>query len=253
MDAIRYLDAVAAQAATRAYKSRLLSVLDPERRHTVLDVGCGPGTDLPDLAETGAEWVIGVDADPLMVAEARRRAEEYPAVSVHVGDARHLPLADSMVDRARLDRVLHQVPEPERALAELRRVLRPDGIAVVAQPDWDSITVDPGDDAVNRAVRDHVCAAMPGATTGRRVARLAERAGFEVVLDATAPVLRDFGVADEVLGLSRNAERAVRAGRLAADRAAEWLAELRSGPFLATFVLFTAVLRPAVSSAAGTR
>ncbi|WP_433267473.1 methyltransferase domain-containing protein [Actinosynnema sp. CS-041913] len=245
MDAIRYMDTVAQHGSARAYKSRLLAALDVRRRHTVLDVGCGPGTDLLDLAETGAEWVIGVDADPLMVAEARRRTEEYPAVAVHLGDARALPVADAMIDRARVDRVLHYVADPEAVFAELRRVVRADGIVVVAQPDWDTITVDPGDVRVNRAVREFVCDhVVRDATVGRRVARLAEAAGFDVEPQVTTPVIRDFPAADEVLGLSRNAERAVRAGQLAGDRAAEWLRELRSGPFLATFMLFTAVLRP---------
>lgn len=250
MNAIGYLDAVARHDSARAYKQRLLSALDVWRRHTVLDVGCGPGSDLVDLAATGAEWVIGIDADPEVVAAARARTEEYPAVAVHLGDAAALPLADSMVDRARLDRVLHQVASPAAVFAELRRVLRPDGIAVVAQPDWDTVTVDPGDVRVGRAVREFVCdRVVPGATVGRRVARLAERAGFEVDLHVTAPVIRDFPAADEILGLRRNAERAVGAGALAPDVARRWLRELGTTPFLATFLLFTAVLRPR----AGTR
>lgn len=245
MDAIGYLDAVARHDTARAYKQRLLSALDVWRRHTVLDVGCGPGTDLVDLAATGAEWVIGVDADPVMVAAARERTEEHPAVAVHLGDAADLPLADAVVDRARLDRVLHQVASPAAVLAELRRVLRPDGIAVVAQPDWDSITVDPGDVRVNRVVREFVCErVVPGGTVGREVARLAARAGFEVDLHVTAPAIRDFAAADEILGLRRNADRAVRAGELAPDVARRWLRELGTTPFLATFLLFTAVLRP---------
>ncbi|MEV0677280.1 methyltransferase domain-containing protein [Actinosynnema sp. NPDC050436] len=250
MDAIGYLDAVARHDTARAYKQRLLGELDVWRRHTVLDVGCGPGTDLVDLAATGAEWVIGVDADPGMVAAARERTGEYPAVDVHLGDAAALPLADSTVDRARLDRVLHQVASPEAVLVELHRVLRPDGIAVVAQPDWDTITVDPGDVRVNRAVREFLCDhVVPGATVGRRVARLAGQAGFEVDLRVTAPVIRDFRDADEILGLRRTAQRAVRGGGLARAEAERWLHDLGTRPFLATFVLFSAVLRPR----AGTR
>lgn len=64
-------------------------------------------------------------------------------------------------------------------------------------------------------------------------------------LRITAPVFRDFGPADDTLGLGRSAERAVRAGRPDAGAAARWPADLRSGRFLATSMLFTTVLRPA--------
>ncbi|CAL9654599.1 2-methoxy-6-polyprenyl-1,4-benzoquinol methylase, mitochondrial [Actinosynnema sp. ALI-1.44] len=245
MDAIGYMDRAAALDDARAYKLRLLDALDVHRRHTVLDVGCGPGTDLLDLAATGAEWVIGLDADPLMVAEARNRAEEHPAIAVHLGDARRMPVADKVVDRARVDRVLHYVPDPEDVFAELRRVVKDDGVVVVAQPDWDTITVDPGDVRTNRKVREFVCDhVVANATVGRRVARLAEDAGFTADLRITTPVFRDFAVADDILGLSRNADRAVRAGQLDADEAVRWLHDLRRRRFLAAFMLFTAVLRP---------
>jgi protein-L-isoaspartate O-methyltransferase len=68
---ITYLDRVAAIRAGQDCKRDLLTALAPQPDHTVLDVGCGPGTDLPALAALAAT-TIGVDHDPTMVAEARR-------------------------------------------------------------------------------------------------------------------------------------------------------------------------------------
>lgn len=239
-DPIAYLDLVA--AAGRDYKRRLLDALDPRPGHTALDVGCGPGADLPSLADR-AGAVIGVDLDPAMVVEARRRTAGT-AVEVVEGDAQALPLADSSVDRARVDRVLHQVDSPARVLAELERVLRPGGLAVLAQPDWETLAVDPGPVAVNLAFNRFVCdRVVRHPSVGRRLARLAGEAGLTPVsVEAEAPVLRDFAVADEVLGLTRNAHRAARAGRLSRAAAEEWLADLAAGPFLATFTLFSVVV-----------
>src|SRR2546421_12167580 len=134
---IDYLDQVAASAAGAAYKRDLLDALDPRPGHTVLDLGCGPGTDLAQLAAAVTESgsVLGIDRDPAMVDEARRRLAAWPNVRVKVGDAHYLPLDDRSVDLARADRVLHQVDDPVRVLTELRRVLRPGGLAAIAQPD----------------------------------------------------------------------------------------------------------------------
>lgn len=242
-DPVTYLDHVA--QAGRAYKQRLLDSLDLRPDHTALDVGCGPGTDLPAMAAR-AGAVIGVDLDPAMVEEARQRTAGLP-VEVRVGDAHALPLDDHSVDRARVDRVLHQVADPAVVLAELRRVLRPGGRAALAQPDWETLAVDPGPVATNLAFNRFVCdRIMTNPVVGRQLARLAAGVGLTVVtIDADALLLRDFPVADELLGLTRNTHRAVEAGRITRPAADTWLAELETGPFLASFTLFRVVVSAA--------
>src|SRR4051812_45389732 len=87
-DEIAYLDAAAAATAGHEYKQRFLAALEVRAGHTVVDVGCGPGTDLARLADAvgTAGSVIGVDHDPRMVAEARRRLADRPNVELRVGD-----------------------------------------------------------------------------------------------------------------------------------------------------------------------
>ncbi|MFD1145749.1 methyltransferase domain-containing protein [Saccharothrix hoggarensis] len=239
-DPITYLDHAA--EAGRGYKRRLLDALDLRPDHTALDVGCGPGTDLPAMAER-AGAVIGVDLDPAMVGEAERRTAGLP-VEVRQGDAHALPVDDRSVDRVRVDRVLHLVADPSAVLAEVRRVLRPGGRAVLAQPDWETLAVDPGAVATNLAFTRFVCdRIVPNPVVGRQLARLAGAAGLTVVeVDGEVLLLRDFTTADEIFGLTRNAHRAVRAGRLTRPAADAWLADLAAGPFLAAFTLFRVVV-----------
>lgn len=141
-DPIRYLDAAARTAAGRDYKQRFLDSLDLRDGLAILDIGCGPGTDLLRLAAAlGAEGsVIGVDRDPIMVAEARRRLAGHDNVDVRLGDVHELPLEDASVDRTRVDRVLQHLADPGHALAEARRVVRPGGLIGMAEPDWDRFT-----------------------------------------------------------------------------------------------------------------
>jgi ubiquinone/menaquinone biosynthesis C-methylase UbiE len=246
-DPIAYLDQTAESPAGAAYKRDLLAALDLRQGHDVVDIGCGPGTDLAQVAaivtETGS--VLGVDLDPAMVDEAHRRLAAWPNVRVRVGDAHDLPVDDHSIDRARVDRVLHQVDHPARVIMELQRILRPGGMAVVAQPDWATLAIDPGDPNTNRAVNHFVCTRIVRhPSIGRQVARLAEEAGLEVrsVL-TTAPIVRDFRTADPILGLRRNASRAVNAGQLDRAEAERWLTDLSTKPFLATFILFTVAIR----------
>jgi ubiquinone/menaquinone biosynthesis C-methylase UbiE len=91
----------------------------------VLEVGGGPGELSERIAlELGAD-VVMVDSSPLMVELARARG-----VDAHVGDDQELPFADGDFDCAVAAWMLYHVPDLDRALSELRRVLRPGGRVV---------------------------------------------------------------------------------------------------------------------------
>src|SRR5689334_221508 len=117
-DHVHYLDAAAATDQGRDYKARLLEALDLRAGQTVVDVGCGPGTDLAAMADAVGERgsVIGVDNDPVMVQRALDRGCGHAAIEVRLGDAHLLPVRDRAADRARADRVLQHLEDPRRAL-----------------------------------------------------------------------------------------------------------------------------------------
>ncbi len=98
----------------------------------VVDVGCGSGSLHGQLAEAGAR-VVGVDTSPGMLREAAQQAREarLPVVLVR-GDAQQLPLADGCAEVLLASHMLYHVPDRERALREMRRVLRTGGRAVLA-------------------------------------------------------------------------------------------------------------------------
>lgn len=100
------------------------------RGRRVLDAGCGTGRLAAALAERARAKVWGVDRSPEMLAVARTRVP--PGVGLKLGRLEELPFKDDWFDAAVAWLVVHLVDRP-RALAELRRVVRPGGaIAVVS-------------------------------------------------------------------------------------------------------------------------
>ncbi|MFI8088288.1 methyltransferase domain-containing protein [Streptomyces sp. NPDC086080] len=244
-DQAAYMLRAAAGDAGRAYKRQLLESLDIEAGHTALDVGCGPGTDLPALAERvgGTGIVIGVDRDRAMLERARARTADLRRVELREGDAHALPVEPGTVDRAKIDRVLMHVAEPSGVLAELRRVTRPGARIGLAEPDWDTLIVDSEDLGTSRAfTRYTTTEVVRHATIGRRLARLAERAGFRVeAVSAVTPVFLDVQEADHTLGLGRNLRKAMDEGHIDPARGRAWFAGLSEGPFYASFTLISVV------------
>src|SRR5688572_4909595 len=103
----------------------------------IVDVGCGTGSltfALADAANVGE--IAAVDISPVFVEEAQRRNTD-PRIKIQQADACALPFADNSFDRALSLLVLHFIPEPAKAVAEMKRVARPGG--TVAAAVWDHL------------------------------------------------------------------------------------------------------------------
>ncbi|MEO3754124.1 methyltransferase domain-containing protein [Streptomyces sp. B6B3] len=244
-DPFVYLDRLAGSGLGRFYKGRMLEELDVLPGQTVLDLGCGPGTDLGPLAEavTATGAAIGVDHDQAAVEAARERTAGQDAVAVHLGDLHDLRLADHTADRARTDRVLQHVADPVRALREVHRVLRPGGRLVMGEPDWDTLAIDHPDSDLSRSYTRYVTdEVIRNARIGRQLPRLAAEVGFAVPkVVAVTPVFRDVQAADEILGLERTTRRACTAGYFTEEETRRWLNHLAGGSFLAAMTFYIVV------------
>jgi arsenite methyltransferase len=107
-----------------------------ENGATVLDMGCGAGTDLLLAAiHVGATGrAIGVDMTEGMVARAREgaRMAGLTNVDVRIGDATALPADEAGIDVLISNGVFNLVPDKDRALAEMFRVIKPGGRLQIA-------------------------------------------------------------------------------------------------------------------------
>jgi ubiquinone/menaquinone biosynthesis C-methylase UbiE len=96
---------------------------------SVLDVGCGNGRYLAELRSRGHRgFVCGADLSEGMLRTARRDAGSAPLL---VTDAQELPFASDSFDVLLAMHMLYHVPDRARALTEMRRVVRPGGLALV--------------------------------------------------------------------------------------------------------------------------
>ena len=129
-------------------RERLRETLAPAPGERILEIGPGTGYYTLDLAEwVGAEGAVEIfDLQQEMLDHTMRRAGEAGLANVvpTQGDARSLPYDDDSVDAVVLVTVLGEIPDQERALAEVARVLRPGGRLVVGELFGDPHYVAPG-------------------------------------------------------------------------------------------------------------
>jgi ubiquinone/menaquinone biosynthesis C-methylase UbiE len=175
--------------------------------HSLLDVGCGPGTITMDLARLVSPGrVIGIDPSPEVIEEAKNltgaqpgrddgagtAAEEGPVDSpgpepyhleFRVGDVYGLDFPDSSFDVVHAHQVLQHLSDPVRALEEAKRVLKPGGLLAVRDSDYAGFIWSPRYRSLERwnDIYHAVCRRNGAdADTGRLLPALVRQAGFGV-------------------------------------------------------------------------
>lgn len=238
---IDYLDEARNQFAS--VKSASLR-LQPNDK--VLDVGCGTGEDVREIAAiVGANGMAaGVDKSESMIAEARQRARacNVPA-QFEVCDAEQLPWQSNTFDACRADRLLQHVPDPVRVINELFRMLKPGGRLTIVDRDWGMVALDSFDEITTRVVLHRAATGIRNGWMGRRLYGLCVLTGLKEVRVQTHGVnVHSLKAADALLDLCTVAQHAVRAGDVAANAVEAWLNDLSArdqiGTFLATITLF---------------
>ena len=173
-----------------AQREQFLRTLAPRTGEKVLDVGAGPGFLAAAIGNAVGHMgrVCGVDISEHLLAIARSHCADLSWVEFQQADAAHLPFPSGDFDAAVATQVLEYVPDVDAALAELHRVVRPGGRAMVVDTDWDSVVWHSSDrsrmDRILAAWEDHVPHPHLPSTLTRRLRDV----GFEATTRQVLPL-----------------------------------------------------------------
>ncbi|MBA4864160.1 methyltransferase domain-containing protein [Streptomyces sp. PSKA54] len=221
-DLIALLDAADKLPGVKELRALSYELLGAAPGTSAVDVGCGAGCAVAELAERGVK-AVGVDPDKRMIAVAHAR---WPEADFRIAGAYELPLVDSSVHGYRADKVFHELVEPERALAEARRVLVPGGRIVLIGQDWDTFVIDSDDPALTRTIVHARAGMTAGPRSARRYRNLLLDAGFgEVTVEVHTGVFIGAAMLPLLAGL---VEGACSTGAVTREQTDAWTAEQRA-------------------------
>lgn len=134
--------------ADMAYRRRVITIfdwLDPRDSDLILDGGCGRGFYLNFIRRTCQARLIGLELDGPIIRKAASALRHTDGTQLANGSLYAIPAPDNVFDKVILSEVLEHVPDEQRALSEIFRVLKPGGLLAITVPNanypfwWDPI------------------------------------------------------------------------------------------------------------------
>lgn len=196
-DVIRYderasarIQALSETPDMRAQRRYVLELLAPQPGESILDIGCGSGQLTRAIADAVGPRgrACGVDISEQMLALAA-----HPRIELSRAEGTTLPFRDASFDAAVATQVYEFVEEIDAALAELHRVLRAGGRALILDTDWDTLVWHSSDDARAQRVLDGWRRRLAEARLPRTLSARLRGAGFEVLRQETRAIFDPVG------------------------------------------------------------
>jgi len=214
---------------TQTYKQKSYDRLNLQADSAVLDVGCGLGAEAIAIAgRLGPKGrVVGLDVSATLIEAARQAVPANPKIEFVVGDAHRLSFPDATFDACRVDRALQHMRAPLMVLQEMTRVLKPGGMLLAYDNDWDTFIVDAADAMLTRRILDVWTNSFAHGRVGRQLYAHFRACGFSrIAVSPETLTVGDLEAADRVYDLRETLHKAVVAGAVSDAEARAWLADL---------------------------
>ncbi len=223
------------------YKKKSYELLNLYPGVTILDAGCGQGDDVFCMARLVLPngHVTGLDASEAMIARAESNllVAQLPVKFIK-GDVKNLPFPDQSFMRCRIDRTLQHITEPKIAISELVRVLKPGGILLAYDNDWDTFSVTSGETTTNNFLQRLWCNSFASHTIGRELPDYFKAVDLtDVTIYPGMSVINDFSTADRVYNLRQTLEKATLTGLIKSTDGKKWIQGLLDMEAKASFAV----------------
>ena len=235
----------------KKYKEDSLKMLQLVPGLSVLDVGCGLGVDLIDIAKIvqskGA--VKGVDSSESVLRHAIANLVDAPTnIELIKGDALHLEFSDNTFDRCKIDRTLQHIIDPKKALSEIFRVLKPGGMMLAFDNDWETFTFSCTNTKLVRKVANYWCDTFASGWIGRYLYLYFSDLGLvDITVYPRTLVINDLAVSDQVFDLFQTVSKVLANNIITPEESQELIGEMQeqdcNGSFFSSYTGFIVVGR----------
>lgn len=237
-DLVRCLDYLNGLKFFKNYKSATWNALDIRPQQIILDVGCGVGFDIIEMARQFPNTAfVGVDKSEGLLDIARSRAKSLSNTRFVINKADQLSFANACFDGARIDRSLQHMKSPDTVIKEMVRVIRPGGRIVVSEPDWGTFVLFNGNEVMSMKMTGLWLQSFAQPFVGRKLGQILNNNRIENIRwQSHALILNRLSDADVVFDLARLKSNCVETGILSSQEADDWWSEAQASSLNGSFM-----------------
>lgn len=235
---VHCLDFLNGLAFFNNYKALSWDSLDIRPGQKILDVGCGVGFDIIELARRFPNTdFVGVDKSKGLLDIAKSRAANLSNTRFLASEAHQLSFAADFFDGAKIDRSLQHMKSPSKVIKEMARVIRPGGRIVVAEPDWGTFVLFNGNENISMELTRLWLQSFAQPFIGRKIGQLLNSHGVEDIRwRSHSLTINQLSDADVVFDLTRLKNNSVEAGIISSKEAEDWWSEAQTASLNGSFV-----------------
>jgi ubiquinone/menaquinone biosynthesis C-methylase UbiE/CRP-like cAMP-binding protein/GNAT superfamily N-acetyltransferase len=187
------LDRLRFQAKTGfGLEKKMFDTFGIDQNSEVIDVGCGPGFFANEVYQAyQPKKLMGLELDPKLIEIANRELSGIRGVEFVQGSVYDLPLQDSSFDAAYSRFVFQHLDDPDRGVKELKRIVKPGGVAIIEDIDDGLLFLEPEPESYNlvQETSERVQKELGGdRRVGRKLFSMMKKAGFSKISVKYLPV-----------------------------------------------------------------
>jgi ubiquinone/menaquinone biosynthesis C-methylase UbiE len=194
------------------FKERSYALFKTIQQGTILDLGCGTGLDVINMADlvSDAVQLVGIDHDPEMLNKARAAAGNKKNVDFVLSDACPLPYENDSVAGIRSERMIQHLENPNKVFQEIHRILIKNSPLVIMETDWRSLSFYNENHQIEKKINEYLTEVkVKNGMAARNLTSYLENCNFRnIQIDIHPVILRSLKEANDNLWIEKIIEEA---------------------------------------------
>lgn len=238
---VEYLKYLETRPSMLAYKKLLFAQLNRTKFQSILNLGCGAGSDLQALAghleENGSLLAMDLSFEMLSFCKTQFIKKESHKLFFLQGNGMQLPIREESIELIHIDRVLLHIPQANEVVSQCIKILKRNGVLIIGEPDWGTFIMASSYPDIDAKVKNFLFQETSSGYVARYIPEWLANGKMKMeCIEPFTAVLNDYQEFSKMMMLDKLLLRAEELNYLSAQESKVWKQDLEERSLRRTFM-----------------